>query len=886
MMKFGTLVVALGVAAPVFSGLIDHGDYTHFPNVNVDAHLVIVGKAHYPKEIYELPKGLSRPDAWRHDIAKAAEGLNIPADKLEKFINHVIRHDQTAPVAAPHEKLLEFELYARGRNELYFHASTDEMPPAWRQLLALPVEKRRYTTIPVLFVWNKFCSHRWKFGGDALEAIAAARSLGCIDTQGCERTLLCDEPEQVYLRRSFPVKIEEYKWLFRAYTLKCRPIKLWRYTNVMDGFSWASGRGDRFFSGTNMPDLRYSLYMEKGSTLREICRSSAVLRDLIVAVGLTNWQMTDLRKVALEFARESEVNYPVLALRLPPAEAEKLLAGRPEHARLLDLLKLKRLHGMAKVKAIDAYIAKYPDYTPKDMPVTSIALNTHGELQALAGLEFFKLGRYREALERWIVCGTPEDIGIVAEQIFTVDELAEFCRKHGMERNDDSYSVDSCQCANNNKLLYPTFVGRAEATCVLRNILARRLMRARRFEEARKWFTWEAACDMARFMEYRQVLLDPKAARADKLAAALSLGALIRFKGDRLFGTFLEPDNVICDGEYPCKWGTKLPGIKLNKPALPRFHYRWIAAEFYRRAAEYTDDPKLKGFCLWMAGTLLKNRDIKLADADFKKLFAIRPELTMNNWFKPLAKCGNDVKELYNRRFFITDPGKIGDFTPPLPEVRKVTLPANDGSAKALFRSGIGIVTEAVESPDPNRSMRQCIYAFYLAGEKGLAVGYAWCGIVYSEIGMDLYAIAFYRKALALDPGCNAARHELGRVYLDNGYWQEGLKLVRQVADNERSDRRLESLAAFNIGKIYTEGLYGVTPDEALAKRYLEQAEKLNPNLVGQYRVELKKKARAAEEKRALEEKRKAEKKRAAEEKKAKPAAKTETPKPAAKPAK
>lgn len=860
MRKSSVLAVVLGVAAPVLAGLVDHGDYTGFPNVNVDAHLVKIGKAYYPDAVNARP-GLGRPDAWRHDIAEAAKGLNIPADQLERFTNHVIRHYNTAEVPAPHEKLLEFELYARGRNELFFHKSTDEMPPAWRQLFSLPVEKRRYTTIPVLYAWNKFCTFRHTrrtFNGDAAETIAAARMLGCFDTQGCEHALLCEEPTMVYSQRNFRKKLKEYQWLFRAYCLKNPPVKLWRYTNEMDAFSWASGRGDRFFSGSEMPELRYNLYRENEHTLRELCRRSPVLRDLIVAIGLTNRQMEDVRKVALEFAPQSKINYPVLALRLPLAEAEKLRgeSSDPELAKVLDQRKIKELSGMAKVEAIDNYIVTYPDYTPADMPVTSIALNTHGELQSLAGLELFKLGRYREALERWIICGTPEDIGIVAEQIFTVEELAEFCRKHKLDEIDEVYAIDSFQCARNYKLLYPNFIERNEAAFVLRNILARRLMRARRFDEAQKWFTWDGACRMERFMAYRKVLRDPAASRADKLDAALSMGALIRFHGDLLFGTFLEPDNVICGGEYPCKWGTKLTGVKLNKPDLPRFHYRWIAAWFYRQAADYTDDPKLKGFCFWMAGTLLKNRDPKLADKDFKKLFAVRPELTENNWFKPLSKCGNEIKELYKRRFFISDPRKLAAFAPPLPPVAETELPTSDGSAEALLKLGVGIIFEGItKEPNPNKRLRQGLYAFYLAGEKGSAEGYAWCGIVYSELGMDLYAIAFYRKALALDPACNTARHELGRQYLENGYWKEGLAMVRHVADNERSNRRLESLAAFNIGKIYTEGLYGVTPDEAVAKRYLEQAEKLDPNRVGQYRVELKEKVRAAEEKRKLEEK-------------------------------
>ena len=655
MIKFQLSVAALAVAAPLFAGLIDHGDNTGFPNVNVDAHLLKIAKFHYPVLREDLPRGMKRAEAWRHDITEAAKGLNIPPEKLEAFIDYVINFRKVAPVAAPHEKLLEFELYAQGRNEQFLSSfQCTEMPPAWRRLLAMPVEKRRYATIPVLYMWDRFCMYHAP--EEALESIAASRRLGCFDTQGCERSLLGIEPPMVHEWRDLNDKIREYNHLFRAYGAKCVPDKQWRYINAMDRFRHAENRGDRFFSGKEMPSLRYSLCCENEPTLRVFCRYSPALRDLIVAVGLTNRQMDVVRKVAKEFALRSEINYPILALRVPLDEAEKLLADKPEHAALLDQLRLKKLSGMAKVKAIDAYIAKYPDYTPEDMPVTSVALNTHDELQALAGLELLKLGRPRAALERWMICGTPEDIGVVAEQIFSLDELTDFCKRHAANGSRGNFYIDSYQCAKDRRDLYPDFIRHDAAVYVLRNILARRLMRERRYGEAQKWFTGgrEREC-IDSFMRFDAVLNDPAAARADKLAAALSLAALIRFDGDLLFGTFLEPDNVICHGRFHCEWGAGIPGLKLNKPALPRFHYRWIAAEAYRHSAGYADDPKLKGFCFWMAGTLLKYRDPKLAEKDFRRMAAVRPELVLPdaNWFKPLSKCPPDVRELYQRRRFV-----------------------------------------------------------------------------------------------------------------------------------------------------------------------------------------------------------------------------------------
>lgn len=848
------LAAALLAAAPIRAGLIGHGDYTGFPNVNVDAHLVKIGRFYYPEVMEDISCGMPRAEAWRHDVTAAAKGLNIPADKLEEFIRYVIDY-RRPPVAAPHEKLLEFELYARGRNELLDPKVLREMPPSWRRLFDLPLEKRRYATIPVLYVWDSYSrSRRTRRVGydDILETLAAARRLGCFDTQGCEWSLLSLEPPQVHLTRSFRHKQIQYNWLFRAYTLNTVPQKAWRYTNAMDIRHFAEARGDAFFSGAQMPALRYSLCCEERPTLRALCRYSPAIRDLIVAVGLTNRQMKDVRQVAFEFARESELNYPVLALRVPLAEAEKLLAGKPEHAALLDLLRLKKLSGTAKIAAIDAYIAKYPDYTAADMPKTSIALNTHDELRALAGLELLKLGHPREALEKWLVYGTPEDIAVVAEQIFTVDELRDFCIKHTREDNIRDLYIYSDQCAKDNLLSRPYFIVRPAAEYLLRNILARRLMRERKFDEAREWFT--GRCErglMGRFMDLRAIMLDPKATREDKLGAALSLGALVRFRGDLLFGTFLEPDNTICDGRYRCEWGTKLPGLKLAKPALPRFHYRWIAAEFYRQAAEYTDDQKLKGFCFWMAGTLLKNRDPKLADADFKKLFAVRPELTENNWFEPLSKCGDEMEELYERRFFALSP-RVTEAIMKLPEVKKVELPPNDGSAKELFDLGDRLFDHEDRRGKYTYEQRaQALYAYLCAGELGLAAGFLRCGLIYGGID-PLLAMPFFRKAVETDKNCVAAKYYLGLLYLESGHWKQGLALLRDVADNER-DRELAGNAALILADLHIGKKCGVTPDEAALTHYLDIAAKSMGIPAETIRHRLGEKQRAAEKRKAAE---------------------------------
>ncbi len=824
MKKTFFLFFCIGCSVTAFAGLVDHEDCIDFPNVNVDAHLLKIARYHYPDASPDLPEGISPNEAWEKDIREAAKGLNIPEDQLKKFIDFVQNSPKRTPIEAPHKKLLEFELYAKGRNGLYFKESEVLIPSAWNQLLALPLEQRRYTTIPVLYSIDRRAAGRQEeVKGHYLNQITDARKKGCIDSQGLERALNKDIPNWYFMMTDdLSIKEHYYHQLLREFAMNWFAEKEWRYVNDNDIWSWARFRGDRFYSGEEMSYLRFYIYTEEEKILRELCKRMPSLRDFVVGIGLTNRQMLTARKMAAEFAKQSPLNYPVLALRLPLADAEKLLADKPEHAQLLALLRLKKMSGMEKIKAIDDYIAKYPDYTADDMPVTSIALHTHAELQAFAGLEYYKLGQYTEALKRWMKGGTPEDIGLIAEQIFSTEELLDFCRKYATETALCDFDVSSCQCAENNKILYPNIIWQGEY--LVRNILAHRLMREKRYAEALQWFTGNRHRYYPElFIRLNEKLNDPALDSKSKLETTLTMASLIRSKGDFLFGTFLEPDNVICEGRYPCQWGLGIKNPKLQKPDLPRFHYRWIAADYYRKAADLTDDPQLKGFCFWMAGTLLKYRDPKLANSDYRKLVQIAPTLIEKNWFKKRKDVPENIQQWSRQSFFIFGADRVAAWKPYLPEVEKVNLPENDGSLETLIKLGQELYEKTTHAGA--LEYKQAMYALSLAGQKGSAEGYFWCGVIQAT-GLSHYepAIAYFKKALEIDPELNPAKHELGRAYLDVGLWPEGIALIRHVADTEKKDKKLIGMATFNMSNFYRKGLYGMKQDAEKAAYYLKKS--------------------------------------------------------------
>ena len=114
-----------------------------------------------------------------------------------------------------------------------------------------------------------------------------------------------------------------------------------------------------------------------------------------------------------------------------------------------------------------------------------------------------------------------------------------------------------------------------------------------------------------------------------------------------------------------------------------------------------------------------------------------------------------------------------------------------------------------------------------LAGEKGSVEGDVYSSIVQYIYFKDyVNALAFLRRAEQRAPQSNLVKHELAHVYHTLGYWEEGIKLFRHVADTETANQKLLSLACYNLANLYENGTYGVPKDPALAKHYYEKAKK------------------------------------------------------------
>ncbi len=442
-----------------------------------------------------------------------------------------------------------------------------------------------------------------------------------------------------------------------------QPVKMWRASNLIDMWTWHRFRTDAFWISTRLgergkemnPLICGLMRVESYEVLKAVCEEDDCARDLIIGIGLVCQDLPTAKMVAMELAPQSEVNWPVYALRIPIEEARKLLGGREEYARLLSNLEIRAMKpGLARYNAIMQHISRFPDYTEAEMPRTSIALNTFAELGAVAGGDLANAGRFKEAMEVWLTHGgCPEDVALVSEQILDEDELKRFIDRYPWnpslaERGElrDMCSINCTFCYGRERYL---FINSAEEMrAYIRTIYAKRLMRAGRYNDAIEYFHRAEDRELAkRYQQLRREFngADQEAPTSRMVFCGLTLGALMRDGADELFGTELEPDNMICDGRYPCRWAVDNKAVASVRkiPEENRFHYRWRTADVYKRTGDLAgkavgleDRRRLQGFCYWVCGLLLRYSDPATAFVGYDFVRRETPELvatfTRENW--------------------------------------------------------------------------------------------------------------------------------------------------------------------------------------------------------------------------------------------------------------
>lgn len=296
--------------------------------------------------------------------------------------------------------------------------------------------------------------------------------------------------------------------------------------------------------------------------------------------------------------------------------------------------------------------------------VISVAQEIRGEL----GVFHLARRQFAEALQALLESGFWADAAYVAERVLTLDELKKFVDRSWPSANPRPANSSNDVKASDQHAEGSELTGEQHELSVRENIrylLARRLARAKRLEEAREYFPsqWLPVFDRlcAALRDSSKAILEP----ALRARACFDAAVITRENGLELIGTEVEPDWQIHGGNYQdgvtvadraglqsTNYLTatldELSRASAQSPSPDvRFHYRYTAAALAWEAAKLMpNNSDETARVLWLAGTWLKNRDPIAADVFYKALVrrcrrtALGAEADKLRWFPKSDKPG------------------------------------------------------------------------------------------------------------------------------------------------------------------------------------------------------------------------------------------------------
>jgi nucleoid-associated protein YgaU len=277
---------------------------------------------------------------------------------------------------------------------------------------------------------------------------------------------------------------------------------------------------------------------------------------------------------------------------------------------------------------------------------------------------------YVLSLDAFLRAGYWGDAAYVAERVLTVDELKNYVDTTWPELP----AVDSAADENNLDTTDYSLTGllKRETTDAalsgkIRYLLARRLTRSLRGEEARPYYPAEYLGKFDALAEALRAGWNSNAPTNEQAENLFSAATIVRNDGMELLGTELGPDYHIHDGESETgvRWQDRVStnaGFKVlaasgdeisraerhNADPEQRFHYRYQAAFLAWEAARHMpnncdDTAKV----LAMAGSWLKERDSETADIFYKalvrrnRLTELGAEADRRRWFPEIDGDGS-----------------------------------------------------------------------------------------------------------------------------------------------------------------------------------------------------------------------------------------------------
>ena len=612
--------------------------------LNVHYELSLLGQHFFPewagRELRHVP--MSSADAHRTDYAEAAAAAGMAPERIAARTEELLDFDLAAKARLDAGETVElppdlkdfereFFLYALGRAQRLADANLAE-PPAWRELLSLPPESRRYRT-----VWARhglvLAAPDVASADSRLRDLRADLDAGFRDTCGLEEAIVAQ-----LLRRGGSAAYCLH-WLPLAAATRSSPRIA---AMLVEDIAWM-----RNAEGWNR------VFQEK---VRDIVAADPVATETLVSLCGESLLPDDLHGVAPVLCADRRA---WVAFEEGDFErGRKLLALTPEKSlvRLFWEARLARIDGdyarsaellrtwLAEVAArggVPAGVFVVEDWDEgwfEDSPMEndpctrSVERVVEGEL----GGVLITQGDFEEALLAFLRARSWIDAAFVAERCLTVDALAGLSRR--LPRDGSTHT--------NGK--------RWTDTEALSWLTARRFLREGRINDAGEFFPearkpeWRLYASLVNAARPGEPLPDSPLKDDARALASLNLARLLFVRGMELLGTELEPDVFDSDGAFDYSGIGKrtladLPHVGPLPPPLPplpktRFHYRALADEAARRASVLAADPDIRVAALLLRGQIngiTHGADPKDAEPAYRELCAVPGH--------PLAKAAREA---------------------------------------------------------------------------------------------------------------------------------------------------------------------------------------------------------------------------------------------------
>lgn len=484
----------------------------------------------------------------------------------ERFLSNCVPPSPRSKEIDPVEMRQEYNLYELGIKEITDNPKCS-FPIAWKKLLALPTAKRRYRTVRTYYMLGNLAVRNDKNYSAAYGYYQKLR-----------QEVINGFPDNLGLSMdSIRAQVRYFKgaWFCRALAIQAR------YGIFKDPLSSEL----KIFKASITPENKKEMLADPFLAEVLLLASPSLVKDC-------NHKFLLADRLAMRAFQTGNF-----------ALTEQLLKQSPDYSliKLYLQAKLSRRNGQYKTAA--EYLKKWLElynekvgYIPPEVKFSrhtsdgDMDYSWKQEIHGVLGLIAIERKDFQEALLGFACADSWHDAALIAEQYLSTEELKIFVKAN----------------TNYNSII-PLHISKK-----LRHLLARRLLRENRFDEAiLDYFPnlyHEAVKEYLHCRKRAENLKLPIEIRAQNY---FRCGQILLYYNIELLGYELAPDYKIVNGNF-----TLHPPFQMTKNIqLSRFHYRKTIADCFKNSAKLTQNADFRFMSYLIGGWVLK--DLTPQDANY-----------------------------------------------------------------------------------------------------------------------------------------------------------------------------------------------------------------------------------------------------------------------------